>query len=727
MATDIAKLGVEVDPTGATRGTAVVKRALSSMGARAKKETANVGASFKRLKKQLFSVKSAVAGVFTGFAIRGVVSKTRAFGQAIADLKAITGATGEDLQFLSDAALEMGSTTTLAATEAAEAIKLIASAKPDLLESVEALAAVTEEVITLSEASGVLLPDAAKTLGLALNQFGADASEAGRFVNVLAAGAKFGSSEVAETGQAIEKAGVVAKLAGISFEELNAMIQILAANGIKGAIAGTQLRGVLLSLGEEGAAVNPKFVGINKALSSFSSIVDDSQAAVRIFGRENITAASILAKTTGTLDTLTKKMTGTSIAYEQQHTRTETLDGDIKELGSRYEKLLIILGDSNQKTIRATVQGMSDLVTEVTELAEQADIISAAFGTTIPISVVRTISALDKLRASGKIKLFGIGESGEDTRAELERQLALIERDRIRAEKIITDRRKKDLFGDDDKPGDKDLDPFIPKVPTVPELLLRPADTSKTVDSFAEKLGADMDAFIAKQAVFLEQGENLEESLFTPLQQYNAEVAKYNELRLAGAISEELFASAVSASNAQLIEQQKEAAEVNDTAKELGQTFTSAFEDAVIAGKNFSDVIDSLIQDLARLAIRKLLTDQIFGAVSGFFDGLGGGTPAAEPVGTGTVLKLAHGGSFTVGGKGGVDQNLVQFQASRGERVTVTTPEQQAEGSGIVMNNNYDFSGRDLQDTTVLKAELDRRDMLLQTNIFNLIRRKRTA
>ena len=42
---------------------------------------------------------------------------------------------------------------------------------------------------------------------LSLNQFGAGASEADRYINVLAAGAKFGSSEIADIAAAIKMAG----------------------------------------------------------------------------------------------------------------------------------------------------------------------------------------------------------------------------------------------------------------------------------------------------------------------------------------------------------------------------------------------------------------------------------------------------------------------------------------------------------------------------------------
>lgn len=66
---------------------------------------------------------------------------------------------------------------------------------------------------------------------------------------------------------------------------------------------------------------------------------------------------------------------------------------------------------------------------------------------------------------------------------------------------------------------------------------------------------------------------------------------------------------------------------------------------------------------------------QAAGGSSGSFTAVGKGTNQ-----TGSVTKLpafARGGSFTVGGRPGIDRNVVPIRASRGERVDVLTPAQQ--------------------------------------------------
>lgn len=60
----------------------------------------------------------------------------------------------------------------------------------------------------------------------------------------------------------------------------------------------------------------------------------------------------------------------------------------------------------------------------------------------------------------------------------------------------------------------------------------------------------------------------------------------------------------------------------SDWARELGMSFTSAFEDAVLAGKKFSDVLRSLAQDVARIALRKAVTEPLAAAVGKGIEGM---------------------------------------------------------------------------------------------------------
>lgn len=62
----------------------------------------------------------------------------------------------------------------------------------------------------------------------------------------------------------------------------------------------------------------------------------------------------------------------------------------------------------------------------------------------------------------------------------------------------------------------------------------------------------------------------------------------------------------------------KQLDETQNAARELGLTFTSAFEDAVVGGEELSDVLQSLLADIAKFALRKGFTEPALEMLGGF-------------------------------------------------------------------------------------------------------------
>lgn len=278
-------------------------------------------------------------------------------------MSAITGATGEALKKLDAAAQQMGRTTEYSASQAAEALKLMASAKPELLNTADGLTNATHSALILAQASGTTLPEATRTLALSLNQFGASAEQADRYINVLAAGAKYGSSEIAQTSEAIRNGGVAAAQAGVGFEQLNAAIQVLAEREVKGGQAGTALRNVILTL-EKGTdkTLKPSVVGLAGALDTLAKKKLSTAQAVKLFGVENINAASILVDNRDKLEALTRALTGTQTAYEQSAIRVNNLNGDLMGLTSAFEGLVIQVGQSGNGPLRTGIQNVTHTI-----------------------------------------------------------------------------------------------------------------------------------------------------------------------------------------------------------------------------------------------------------------------------------------------------------------------------------------------------------------------------
>ena len=346
MATDLYKVIIEAQAKGAKE----TEAALDSLG----KKTSLVSTATKAL-------GAAFAAIGAGSVLTKIANDTRAFSSSISELSAITGATGKNLEFLREQSLEIGRSTTLSASQAAEAFKLIASAKPDLLESGEALASVTKEAVKLAEAARVDLASAANTVGTSLNQFGAGAEEAARFVNVLAAGSKLGASSIEDTALALKNSGAAAAAAGVGFEEANAAIQVLAAGGLKASEAGTGLRNIILKLeADADQKLRPSVVGLGTALENLAAQNLTVTEVTKKFGVEGVVTASTLLKNASATKELTSALTGTNIATEQAQTNFDNLDGDLLALNSSLEGLAIALGSNAEPNMRKLVQALTD-------------------------------------------------------------------------------------------------------------------------------------------------------------------------------------------------------------------------------------------------------------------------------------------------------------------------------------------------------------------------------
>ncbi|BET98093.1 phage tail tape measure protein [Xenorhabdus taiwanensis] len=370
-------------------------------GRESERFTDKAASDAKKVKKTYSSLANQIQSVSgrlmllagTGFSLSTIISHTRKYGQALSDLSAITGATGAQLKKLDEEAQRLGRTTEFGATRITEAFKLMASAKPELLKSAEGLTLATEKAVILAQASGIELPEATKALALSLNQFGASAEQADRFINVLAAGAKYGSSEIGETAQAIKNGGTVAAQAGISFEELSAAIQILAERGIKGSEAGTAIRNVVLALERStDKKLKPSVVGLSAALEHLTTKNLSTAEAVKLFGRANVSAASNLVTGRGKLDDLTQKLTGTQVAYEQASARANNLSSDLDVLSSAFEGLAIKVGQSADGPLRTGVQGATSAINT---LAENFNLAAAvALHTLIPVVATKLTAGL---------------------------------------------------------------------------------------------------------------------------------------------------------------------------------------------------------------------------------------------------------------------------------------------------------------------------------------------
>lgn len=317
--------------------------------------------------RQGFIQLAAVAGAGLGF--QQIVGTIVDFDQALADLSAITGATGGDLKFYEEQARKIGTTTTVSASEAVEAFKLIGSAKPELLKNSEALVDLTNKAIILSGASGIELPQAAEQLGLALNALKLPASEAGVVIDVLALAAQNGTREIPYITDALSKFGGVAQQSGTSIQTSVAAIEILGKAIPEASIAGTNMRGILIKLQTAAAANGREFMGLTKELELLKPRLEDITFLKQTFGEENLLAAQTLISEVDALKEFEQGLNGNGAALSQYNTRVNTVQGDISRLKNAWEDAVLEFG--NTDSIRGAIQFLTKNLSTIIKLLYQ--------------------------------------------------------------------------------------------------------------------------------------------------------------------------------------------------------------------------------------------------------------------------------------------------------------------------------------------------------------------
>ena len=115
-----------------------------------------------------------------------------------------------------------------------------------------------------------------------------------------------------------------------------------------------------------------------------------------------------------------------------------------------------------------------------------------------------------------------------------------------------------------------------------------------------------------------------------------------------GAITWETYGRGIGAVNEKLWALNDTTAETSRFAEDLGFSFSSAFEDAVVGGKKFGDVLQGLAEDLIRLTVRQAITAPLAEAFSvgigSFLPSFGGARASGGPVSPGKAYLVGEDG-----------------------------------------------------------------------------------
>lgn len=203
-------------------------------------------------------------------------------------------------------------------------------------------------------------------------------------------------------------------------------------------------------------------------------------------------------------------------------------------------------------------------------------------------------------------------------------------------------------------------------------------DLARMKDLLAQKAYAASEAGRAEAAAIAD-GVAAAERAITPLERYEQQLDNIQRALNANKISEEQAERARGKVKDELDKASGDTTAAAKNARELGLAFSSAFEDAIVGGKTFRDVVKGLGQDLLRVFIRRQLTEPlleffnvaskggsgggssggggIFGSLGNLFGGSSGGSGGGLFDGIGSIFGsigsffgFANGGLMTPSG-----------------------------------------------------------------------------
>lgn len=310
------------------------------------------------------------------------------FESGMSAVAAISGATGTQLDQLTDKALEMGAKTKFSASEAASAMEYMAMAgwkTEDMLSGIEG-------IMSLAAASGEDLATTSDIVTDALTAFGLSAQDAGRFSDVLAAASSNANTNVSMLGESFKYVAPVAGSLGYTAEDTAIALSLMANAGIKGSQGGTALRGSLTRLikpTDDAAAIMDEYgISLTNTDGSMKSLGDvmgmlreklgglseaqQAQVAATLFGQESMSGMlAIINSSEADYNKLTDAIYGSEgAATSMAETMQDNLSGQLTILGSTIEGIAISFGNILLPMIKKVVEGLQGFASWINGLSD---------------------------------------------------------------------------------------------------------------------------------------------------------------------------------------------------------------------------------------------------------------------------------------------------------------------------------------------------------------------
>lgn len=634
---------------------------------------------------------------------------------------AATGATSGQFKALRDLAIDLGANTSKSASESADMLEMLAKNGLDATQILDGAAAAA---IKLSEATGGDLSRSADVATNVMAQFGKQAKDLGPIVDQITGvtlQSQFGFDDYA---LALGQAGGVAGSLGVSLTDFNATIAATSDVFNSGSDAGTSFKTFLLRLvpQSDGAAETMERLGLEffDATGKMKSMADVAQelkdglaglsdfkkneALNTIFGQDALRTAVAMgnegaAGITAMAEAINKK----GIADEQAAARMKGFNGEMEKLSGAFENLQIAIADS----------GLLAMVTQlVTSIAGWVDALAATSPELLNwgVIVAGLAAVLGPLVLTLGLVASGIAAIGVPAAAVIAGITAL-------TAAIVAFWPQIQALG---SAINNTLIGALNAMQAAWDAMI--AKVAAVKNSFVEFAASIPGLFANLASQMMEIGAQIMDGLWQGIKGKFAEVKDgitgfasglvdsvkstlgiHSPSRVMHEIGTNIMQGLTDGMSAGSGGATGGAVGVANNIANSFSTIGSSIGEAIKGTKKWSEVLKDVLGQLAKAALSGLNIGGGSGGGGGGFGGIVTGL-------IGSLFGFANGGSFQVGGAGGIDSQLVAFKASPNERVTVTKPGQEGGRATYAPVYHIDARGADQAAIARLERGLAERD-----------------
>lgn len=330
--------------------------------------TSSIMGQFRGVLVNTFGAYAVIAG------IRSTFNTIKEFEKAMTMVKAVTGATSDEMKTLFDITkniIRRGSIfdpKTLAETQL-ELSKLGFTASE--------IAMMIEPINDLAIATGEDLTKASEIATSAMRSFGLSASDLSNVIDVMGKALNISALDLSSWNEAMKYAAPVAHQLGWEIEDVASMTSLLANQQIKGSMAGTAMRQIFLKLADSNSNLQKAMGGGIKTFTDFTNglqkMKDEGISLNEILEATDVrtsTAFSIFTNGIKTLKEVRENFDNVNGSIkEMAEINMNTLDAKINQLNSSWTNLITTV-DNGDDVFSVFIKG------SLTYLSEALDDIS---------------------------------------------------------------------------------------------------------------------------------------------------------------------------------------------------------------------------------------------------------------------------------------------------------------------------------------------------------------